>query len=114
MSASIEDRIVAMKFENKDFEKGVSQSLSSLQKLETTLNKGFSGKGLTDVQSAVGRFNLNPIESALSGVSRSWLAMSTVAVTALATVTSSVSRAAGGMIKSLSFGPIMGGFDEYS
>lgn len=114
MSSSIEDRIVAMKMENTQFEKGVSQSLASLTKLENALNKGISAKGLDDVKNSVGRFNLNPMEHALSGISKSWVAMSTIAITALAQVTSSVITTGSQMVKSLTLDPILQGFNEYS
>ena len=71
MTSSIEDRIVAMKMENTQFEKGVTQSLASLTRLENALNKGMSAKGLDNIQNNLRGFNLNPIESALSGVSKS-------------------------------------------
>lgn len=114
MSSSIEDRIVAMKMENTQFEKAVNQSLQSWTKLEQTLNKGISAKGFDAVQNGVGRFNLNPITGALSEVGKAWLAMSTIAVTALATITSSVVQTGLQTAKSLTIEPLMQGFNEYS
>lgn len=114
MTAAVEDRIVAMKMENTQFEKAAAQSIATFQKLESTLNKGISAKGLDDIHNSVGRFNMNPMEAALSGISKSWLAMSTIAVTALAQVTSSVITTGTQMVKSLTLDPILSGFGEYS
>lgn len=43
MSKSIDERVVSMKFDNNQFEKGVSETMSTLDKLKKKLNfdRGF-------------------------------------------------------------------------
>lgn len=49
MSKVIDNAVVSMQFQNEDFEKGVSQSLSTLEKLQTALN-ATSDKGLKELE----------------------------------------------------------------
>ena len=60
MSSSIESRIVSMKFDNRDFERGVSTTLRSLGTLGKALDAGFTSKavgGLSRVGSAIRGFS---------------------------------------------------------
>ena len=51
--SSVDDRIVNMQFNNKDFESGISQSQRSLQGLETSLANTAKSKGLTGLAASV-------------------------------------------------------------
>ena len=48
MSQTIDNRIVEMQFENKQFESGVQESLSTLDKLKQALKFDDASKNLTD------------------------------------------------------------------
>lgn len=110
---TIDERIVGLKFDNKQFEKGVSTSMGTLERLKRGLNLSGATKGVTDLQNATSRFNLGPLGSAVEGISGKFLALSTVAVTALANITSRAVDAGVQLTKSLTLDPIMDGFREY-
>lgn len=114
MSSTVEDQIVAMRFDNKQFESGVAQSLGTLDKLKSAMQFKGAANGLADVNSAVGKFNMNPMSSAIEGVSKMWLGLTTVAVTAIANITNKVIDAGIRMGKSLTIDPLTAGFAEYS
>ena len=61
MAAEIEQRIVQMKFDNAQFEKGAKQSLATLDKLDGILDRLGSGGGLDHLSSA-----LDKVESRFS------------------------------------------------
>jgi len=111
--SSIDNRIVAMKFDNAAFESGVGTTLGTLDKLKQALHLPGASKGLNEVQDTANRLNLGPIDGAVTGISKSFLAMSTIAITALANVTTKVVDAGLSMAKSLTLDPIMAGFGEY-
>ena len=46
MSKKVDERVVEMRFENGQFEKGVAQSTESLNKLKKSLNLEGAAKGL--------------------------------------------------------------------
>lgn len=55
MSNVIDQRVVEMKFDNKNFESNVQTSLSTLDKLKKGLNLSGASKGLEDVGSSTKR-----------------------------------------------------------
>ena len=68
MSNQIENRIVEMEFDNKQFEDGVKESLSTLDKLKQALNFKDAGKNLEDFGKATKNFDLNGIGEAVEKV----------------------------------------------
>ena len=66
MSQTIENRIVEMQFENKQFESGVQESLSTLDKLKKSLNFDDSAKNLQSFSNSVTKnLDMNGIGSAV-------------------------------------------------
>lgn len=112
MSNSVEDRVVGMKFDNKQFQKGAAETLSTLDKLKQAM--GFKIKSpAADINAAAGKVNLNPITGAIEGVNKAFLGMATIAVTALANITNKAVDAGLQMASSLTFTPVKEGFLEY-
>lgn len=87
---TVDSRIVTMKFENSDFQKGVSSTLNALSQLKDGLSRIGSSKGLTDLNAQAGKVDLTPISDQTHGVSKAFIAMSTVAITALVSMTTAV------------------------
>lgn len=111
--ASIESRIVTMKFNNSQFISGVQATIAALSKLKGAMGFDKASKSLDDIQAKQGRFNLDGINQATQGVSKSFAAMATVAITALANITNKAINAGTQLVKSLTLAPIMDGFREY-
>lgn len=113
MANTVDDEIVSMKFDNSQFERGVTTSLSTLDKLKQALTFKGGSKGLQDIQNQAGKMNLNPVTAGIEGLSKSWMAMSTIAITALATITTKAIQAGAQIASSLTIDPIKQGFQEY-
>lgn len=136
MSGTVDSRVVSMKFDNADFANKVGPTLSLLEKLKQKLNlngaeKGLgkvetgagrlanalrlpgATKGLNDVASASNKVRLDAVGGAVQGLSAKFVAMSTIAITALSQITSAALHAGTQITKSLSLGPAMDGFHEY-
>src|SRR3954467_7921066 len=62
---SIDERVVAMAFENQVFETRVSQTISTLGKLDTAVKNISGAKGLEDIEKAGNKVTLNAPMSAL-------------------------------------------------
>lgn len=109
---AVEDEVVSMKFDNRTFEAGVKTTLSTIDKLKQSLKFEGADQGLTNVQRAIGGFKLGTVQSSIQGVSKSFLALSTIGVTALSKLTSAAidagKRIAGGLLS-----PIKAGFANY-
>ena len=111
--SSVDNRIVNMKFDNASFEKGVATTISTLTKLTDKLKLTGASKGLDDVQSKASRFNLNGMDGAVTGISKKFLALSTIAITALSNITNRAVNAGLNFAKSFTVGPILDGLHEY-
>lgn len=112
--ANIENRVVGMKFNNAEFKRGVSDTLSALDRLKGALS-GLSGasKGLEDVSKSAGRFSLSGITSSLQQAMGGFSALGVVAATTLATITQKATAAGSQLVKSMTLDPVMDGFAEY-
>ena len=53
MSDTVENRVVEMEFDNKDFEKNVAVSLNTLDKLKEALQFSNASKGFTEIQNSI-------------------------------------------------------------
>lgn len=115
MAATVEERIVSMKFDNAAFQTGVNDSLKSLSALNKGLQLQGATKGLNDVDKAaktqVG--SLKAVENAVQGVADRFKTMSVVALSALTNVTNRMIESGGRLIKSFTIAPISDGFHEY-
>jgi hypothetical protein len=113
MSTTIDSKVVEMRFDNSHFEKNVSTTMSTLDKLKAKL--GFTGatKGLEGVSAAAKKVDLTPIGKSADTVGLRFNAMYTMADQALRNITNSVMHTAQNMVNSLTIAPVKDGFNEY-
>ena len=113
MSTTIDERVVEMRFDNKDFEKNVQTSLSTIEKLKQKLNFSGASKGLENVNKVAKRTDLSGVSTAIDTVHAKFSAMQVMGVTALANITNSAVNAGKRITKALTIDPIKTGFQEY-
>ena len=65
MSRTIDEKVVEMRFDNSDFERNVSQSMSTLDKLKGALNFSGMEKSFDGITSAADRVNFGEPRRAL-------------------------------------------------
>jgi tape measure domain-containing protein len=111
--SSIDERVVEMKFDNKQFEAGVKQTMGSLDALNKSLKLEGATKGLTDVAAASKTVQLGHLEAGANAVAERFKAMSVIAVTALATIAHQAVFAGEQLVKSLTVAPLKSGLEEY-
>lgn len=113
MSTTIDERVVEMRFDNKQFESNVQTSLSTLDKLKQSLKLEDASKGLENINTAAKGVGLDGLGSAVETVKSRFSALEVMAITALANITNSVVNTGKQMLKSLTLDPINEGFKEY-
>lgn len=113
MSSTVDNRVVRMTFDNKNFEQNVGTTMRTLDKLKSSLNFSGGKKSMQEIQAASSNVKLEGMSGAIEGVSKKFLALSTIAITALSNITSKVMDTGARMIKALSMDPILDGFKEY-
>lgn len=113
MSTTIDNRVVEMQFDNKNFESNVKTTLGTLDKLKQSLNLSGASKGLENVSAAAKKCDLAPMGSAVETVRYKFSALEVMAVTALANITNSAVNAGKRIASALTIAPIKSGLQEY-
>lgn len=111
--ASVESKVVSMKFDNKGFESGVSGTISMLDKLKSSLNFTGAKSSLEELKASGKNFSLEGMQSAPERVSASFLAMATIGITALANITNKAVDSGIAIAKAFTLEPMRQGFAEY-
>lgn len=113
MSKTIDERVVSMRFDNKQFESNVQTSLSTLDKLKRALKLDDASKGLEKVSSTAKNVDMSSLSKGVETVSTKFSALQVAGVTALANITNSAVNAAKNFVSALTIAPITDGFQEY-
>lgn len=113
MSKSIDERIVQMKFDNKQFEDGIQTSTKSLENLKKGLNLNESAKSLSNLEKVGKSFSLAGIANGVDTLVNRFTTLGIVGITAIQNITNSAINAGRRMISSLTIDPIKMGYGEY-
>ena len=113
MSTTIDQRVVEMRFDNKQFEQNVSTTMSTLEKLKAKLNLTGASKGLENVSAAAKNFHMGGMASAVDTVTSRFSALDVMGVTALANLTNSAVNAGKKIVNALTVEPVSTGYKEY-
>ena len=113
-SQNVEERIVEMRIDNKKFESGAKETISTLEKLEKALHlKGGDTAALDNMERAMSKFDAHPMTNALEKVQMSFSALEVVGLRVIQNLTDSVYNFATKTIKNLTVDQVTAGFDKY-
>ena len=117
MSRNVDERIVEMRFENDQFESGVSKTLSSLDKLTEKLKFKGAESGMAALEGKANSFNMDRMGSAAETVTNKFSALEVAGITAIASIAHAATTTAINVGKKLfnkyMIKPISDGFKEY-
>jgi tape measure domain-containing protein len=113
MSKMVDERVVSMQFDNKNFENNVRTSMSTLEKLKKSLHLPGASKGLESVGAAAKKVDMAGLGTAVDSVKLKFSALQVMAVTALANITNSAVNAGKNLVKAFTIDPIKTGLQEY-
>ena len=113
MSTTIDQRVVEMRFDNKQFESATAQSMSTIDRLKQKLNFKDAGKGLEGVSAAVKKVDMNSLAKGVESVQVKFSSLQVIATTALANITNAAVNAGKNLVSSFTIDPIIQGFQEY-
>ena len=117
MSPVIDSRVVEMDFDNSRFEKNVSTSISTLDKLKSALRLDGASKGLESIENTSRNFNLSGISSAVDALSNRFSAMGVIGMTVLQDIghkVFEVGQQIMGMVKSMTTAQVSAGWQKYA
>ena len=113
MSKTVDKKVVEMSFDNRNFEKNVKTSLSTIEKLKSSLNFSGMTKGLDELSASANRVNFNPLTKGIEQVGLQFNALYSVADQTMRRITNTVMDFGLNLGKKLVIDPKKAGFDEY-
>lgn len=113
MSKQVDERVVSMQFDNQRFERNVSTTMSTLDKLKQKLHFGGASKGLEEVNNAAKKVDMNGLGAGVEAVTSKFSALQVMGVTALVNLTNQAVNAGKNIVKALTIDPVMTGLSEY-
>lgn len=101
MSKNIDDRVVSMGFDNREFKKGAADTTKTLSHLEASISNAGTSSGL------------GSLSTAAIGVGSKFSALGTIATGALLSIGAKAVQLGENLIKSIAIDPITQGYSEY-
>lgn len=113
MSKSIDQRVLEMQFDNKQFESNVKTSINTLENLKKSLDLSSSAKTLDNLTAASNSFTLDGIGSAVETISDKFSAFGVFSVEIFRRISNAAIDCGTKMINALAIDPAKQGFQEY-
>ena len=113
MSCQIDERVVGMEFDNRNFETNANQTIGTVDKLKQALNFKDAGKGLNEVDKAAKNVDLSPLAKGAEAVQLKFTALQVAAATVFANITNMAFNAGKNLASAFTTDAIVDGFHEY-
>ena len=113
MSKQIDEKVVSMQFDNKQFERNVKTSINTIDNLKKSLDLKGASKSLDQVNESAKRCDFSHLSNGVETVKSKFSALQVMAITALANITNSAVNAGKQLISSFTIEPIRTGFNEF-
>lgn len=113
MSTTIDQRVVEMQFDNQQFERNVSTTMSTLDKLKQGLRLDGATKGLEGVNTAARGVSFAGLGSGIDAIQAKFSALQVMGITALSNITNTAVNAGKRIASALTIDPVKTGFSEY-
>lgn len=113
MTATIDERVVQMAFQNSEFERNVGTSMSTLDKLKRALNFGNAGRSFDELNRGAKGVNLGPISDGVQTIANRFSALGVVGIGVLLNLTNAAMAAGQRIVNALVIDPVKAGLNEY-
>ncbi len=114
MAYDVEDKVVQMRFDNRDFTPNIEASIKSLEKLERSLQMTNGTKGFENIEKSAKSFNINPAVMAVEKLKTGFSALQVVGITALQNLTNKAMAFGDKVVNAFAIAPLSSGWSEYS
>lgn len=114
MSTTIDQRVVQMQFDNKQFESNVATTMTTLDKFKAALNFKGAVQGFDDLNVAARNVRLDNLTESASAIEVKFSAMSVAAIAAINNIVNSAVNAGERIVKALTIDQLSSGFDKYT
>lgn len=109
MGRAVDERVVEMRFDNQQFERGIQTSRKSLDALKQSLKLDGAAKGLDDINKAVKGVSLDSIAASVASLQKRFSTFGIVGMRAIQNLTDSTMRFAKNAVGFVTDGIVNGG-----
>ncbi len=113
MSTLVDEKIVSMKFDSAQFERGVQSAIQSTNNLKKNLNFDDTAESMSELSRAAGKVNMNPLLDSIKSVGDSFNAAGIIAFSVINRMTNAAIDAGVKITKALTITPMTTGLNEY-
>lgn len=113
MSQTIDNKVVEMRFDNDQFEKGVATSMSTIDKLKAKLNFQDADKSLSSLSDSAKKVDMSTLANSVQKVGLQFSSLQVIAGTALANITNNAVNTGRKILSALTTNPVKDGMSEY-
>ena len=113
MSKTVDERVVEMRFDNRQFEQNVATTMTTLDKFKQKLNFRGATKGLEEVGAAASKVDMRGLGSGVETVTAKFSALQVMGVTALANITNSAVNTGKRLVSALTIDQVTAGWSKY-
>ena len=113
MSKSIDERVVEMQFDNQQFEKGISTSVKSLDKLKKSLQLDDAGRSFEKLERSAKNVRLDGLAASVDAISNKFTLMGRMSIAWMDNIAHAAVNAGKRIVNALTVDPVRSGFNEY-
>ena len=113
MSKTVDERVVEMRFDNRQFEQNVETTMSTLDKFKQKLNFRGATRGLDEVGAAASKVDMRGLGSGVETVTAKFSALQVMGITALANITNSAVNTGKRLVSALTIDQVTAGWSKY-
>ena len=113
MSKSIDERVVEMQFDNQQFEKGISTSVKSLDKLKKSLQLDDAGRSFEKLERSAKNVRLDGLAASVDAISNKFTLMGRMSIAWMDNIANAAVNAGKRIVNALTVDPVRSGFNEY-
>lgn len=113
MSTTVDNRVVQMRFDNEEFEKKATKSLSTLDKLKNALKFSGASKNIDQVNKSFKEVDANPLLQAINGINSGFTTMVAKA-TLVNRATNALIDTTKRFVSSMTLDQVNAGWDKYA
>ncbi len=112
-NANVDERVVEMRIDNRQFVSGAEKTISILDKLKKALSFKNAGDGFSEVQRAADKVDLSSMAKDIESLSNRFSTMGIAGMQVIQNLTNAVTGFLTNTVKGLTIGPISEGFSKY-
>jgi phage tail tube protein FII len=113
MSTTIDERVVEMRFDNRNFETNVKTSMSTLEKLKSSLNLKGASDGIANLGKVASKVTLDPMIKSVDAVQTKFSYFQATVQHQLNRIVDSAVDSGKRLVNAFTFEPLKTGFNEY-